>query len=174
MAMLNNKMVYQIFTQALLRLEQLILQSPFPRIVKWCVAVWNRGFFIRCPFFEQTHGKPTFWWNHPWLFSEVSSDFFDVLFRLVSGEHFQWTTDSQPFSNGNRSIRQNHWIKWSKQIKWKWGAPAGCRAVSHRHKLAGVSYGKLKIDMDRYLVGGLEHVLFFHILGIMTPTYSTD
>ena len=41
------------------------LAIPFPADRKWCVAVWNRGFFIRCPFFEQTHGKPTFWWTIP-------------------------------------------------------------------------------------------------------------
>ena len=39
------------------------------------------------------------------------------------------------------------------------GAPAGCRAVTGTGTGWGKFYGKLKIDMDRYLVGALEHVL---------------
>ena len=49
------------------------------------------------------------------------------------------------------------------------------RSPIKRHRCFwGVSllapYGCLPFGVQKKLVGGLEHVLFFHILGIITPT----
>ena len=103
---------------------------------------------------------------------------------LIVSSQSQTGTKSEAITMKNRWMllkKYRHWEIEAKDGTMVWSSKRPNRAVAAQHPCglmmsSGVILGLIYNDIyiyhssHYYLVGGLEHFLFFHILGIIIPT----